>query len=273
MKQKNYSKAPIQRSLVRRILGRVYFWCCRVWYWHMSGCVFATSRSTKLLPHKVFLHKTILLRKLQDVDMWMQHNKVVNLGIAIKKIDGLVIRPGETFSFWRQVGNTTKRKGYVPGMELYNGTVRSGVGGGLCQLTNLLYWMTLHTPLDVVERWRHGYDVFPDIQRTQPFGSGATCAYPNIDLQIKNNTTQTFQLSLRLSTTHLIGSWYASRSPDYSYVVYEKEHKIVHELWGGYTRYNTLFRKIYDVSNGVMIRDHCITENKAIMMYTPFLKE
>ena len=63
----------------------------------------------------------------------------------------------------------------MEGMILRNGRVASGVGGGLCQMTNLLYWMTLHTPLTVTERWRHGYDVFPDSNRTQPFGSGATC--------------------------------------------------------------------------------------------------
>lgn len=48
--------------------------------------------------------------------------------------------------------------------------------------------MTIHTPLTVVERWRHTYDVFPDNNRTQPFASGATCAYPALDLQIENRT-------------------------------------------------------------------------------------
>ena len=72
------------------------------------------------------------------------------------------------------------------GMVLHNGGFKPGVGGGLCQLSNLIYWMTLHTPLTVVERWRHSYDVFPDAERTQPFGSGATVAYNHIDLQIRN---------------------------------------------------------------------------------------
>ena len=58
-------------------------------------------------------------------------------------------------------------------MLLKNGTVQYGCGGGLCQLSNLIFWMTLHTPLEVKERHRHGYDVFPDSNRTQPFGSGA----------------------------------------------------------------------------------------------------
>lgn len=56
-------------------------------------------------------------------------------------------------------------------------------------MTNLIYWMTLHTPLTVAKRWRHGFDVFPDANRTQPFGSGATCSWPILDLQIVNHTT------------------------------------------------------------------------------------
>ena len=54
--------------------------------------------------------------------------------------------------------------------------------------------MTLHTPLTVVERYRHSYDVFPDSGRTQPFGSGATCVYPYRDLMIRNDTQTTFRL-------------------------------------------------------------------------------
>ncbi len=72
-------------------------------------------------------------------------------------------------------------------------------------MTNLLYWMTVHSPLTVVERWRHTYDVFPDNGRTQPFGSGATCSWPVLDLQIENRTAATFRLSLTVEQTHLVG--------------------------------------------------------------------
>lgn len=64
-------------------------------------------------------------------------------------------------------------------MILYCGRVGTGVGGGLCQLSNLIYWMTIHTPLTIVERYKHSYDVFPDSNRTQPFSSVATCVNNN----------------------------------------------------------------------------------------------
>ena len=139
--------------------------------------------------------------------MQLQYNKINNLKIATKQLNKIIIKPGETFSYWRLIGNPTKRKGYVDGMILHYGKVTTGIGGGLCQLSNLLYWMTLHTPLTVTERYRHSYDVFPDSNRTQPFGSGATCSYNYLDLQIKNETNNTYQLLVYLTDTHLVGEW------------------------------------------------------------------
>jgi vancomycin resistance protein VanW len=164
-------------------LGTRYYRLRRSLEWRFGSKRYALTKEAGALPFSVFRHSTPLYRKLRNVDMWMQRGKVINLGIALRRLDGIVIRPGETFSYWRLIGKPTKRKGYVPGMILFYGTFRAGIGGGLCQLSNLLYWMTLHTPLRVVERHRHSYDVFPDADRTQPFGSGATCAYNYIDLQ------------------------------------------------------------------------------------------
>ena len=50
------------------------------------------------------------------------------------------------------------------------GEVKTSIGGGICQLANLLYWMALHTPLEVIERHHHSFDPFPDSGRTLPFG-------------------------------------------------------------------------------------------------------
>ena len=70
----------------------------------------------------------------------MQHNKVINLRIAVPRLNGVVIEPGDTFSFWKLVGKPTRAKGYVDGMVLSYGRCVPGVGGGLCQLSNLIYW-------------------------------------------------------------------------------------------------------------------------------------
>lgn len=233
--------------------------------------MFATTYLQKKLPFVYFSHQTILLRKLKDVDMWLQENKITNLKIATKKLNTIIIRPGEVFSYWKLIGKPTKRKGYVEGMVLRNGTVKTGTGGGLCQLSNLIFWMTIHTPLTVIERHRHGYDVFPDSNRTQPFGSGATCFYPHGDLMIQNNTPDTYQLFISVGDKYLEGEWRVSSPPQYQYKIVEKKHEMKGEYWGGYSRHNELYQQQFNLK-GELIDEKLVVKNSAIMMYSPFLE-
>ena len=153
---------------------------------------------------------------------------------------------------------------------LHYGKVKTGIGGGICQLSNLIYWLTIHTPLTVTQRYRHSYDVFPDSNRTQLLGSGATCAYNYLDLQIKNETTNTYQLIVYLTDTHLVGEWRSDAPALQKYEVYEKEHAITLEMWGGYVRHNKIHRKVFNLQHE-QIDDDFISENHAIMMYEPML--
>lgn len=203
--------------------------------------------------------------------MWMQHNKVKNLALALERLDGLVLEPGETFSYWYALGKPTARKGYLPGMQLDQGQFKSATGGGLCQLSNLIFWMALHTPLTVAERWRHGFDVFPDAGRTQPFGSGATCAYNYIDLQLRNGTDQRWQLRLRLSDSHLHGEWRSERPLDVDYEVFESDHLFRQEAWG-YSRHNRIGRHVTDRATGKRLYSEPLVENHAMTMYNPLLE-
>ncbi|MFA9398631.1 MAG: VanW family protein [Clostridiaceae bacterium] len=125
-----------------------------------------------------------------------------------------------------------------------DGTFKAGVAGGLCQISNMIYWMTLHTSLTVTERFRHSHDIFPDVNRTQPFGTGATCAYPSLDLQIYNGTSSEFQLILYLTKDNLIGEWKSLEPSLNKYEVYEKEHWITSGMFDGYVRNNRIGGKI-----------------------------
>lgn len=261
---------PQRRSDLRMRLGATLFCLRRRAFWHTGGLRFARLRPEAECPCLWAEHSTPLLRQLRGEEMALQRNKVTNLRLALSRLDGLTLAPGEALSFWRAVGKPTRRKGYVEGMLLRNGRVAAGIGGGLCQMTNLLYWMTLHTPLTVTERWRHGYDVFPDSGRTQPFGSGATCFYNYMDLMVRNDTEHTWRLTLRLTETHLEGEWRAGAPCDRRYEVYEKEHYIQGEYWGGFTRHNTLYRRTFDLE-GTLLGDDFLIENHAIMMYDPML--
>ncbi|NME07428.1 VanW family protein [Psychrobacillus sp. BL-248-WT-3] len=264
------SLEPRNRSRMRIYFGKKYFRMKRYMDWYAGKKKYALKKQSTRKSEIIATHQTQLLRELKDVDMWLQHNKITNLKIAIKQLNVVIVQPGETFSYWRLIGNTSKRKGYVEGMILHYGKVTVGVGGGLCQLSNLIYWITLHTPLQVKERYRHSYDVFPDSNRSQPFGSGATCAYNYLDLQIKNDTKQAYQLVLYLTDTHLVGEWRADNPSTRTYEVYEKDHLISLEYWGGYVRHNSIYRKAYNMQSE-LIDDEFITQNHAIMMYEPML--
>ena len=146
---------PENRGYLRNLAGREYYVFKRRLKWLAQSRSFAHPNNDASLEHSVFRHRTTMLRPLRDVEMYLQHNKITNLRLAIGPINGVVIRPGQTFSIWRLVGRPTAAKGYLEGLVLANGRIEKGIGGGLCQLGNLLYWMALHSPLTIIERYRH----------------------------------------------------------------------------------------------------------------------
>lgn len=178
--------------------------CVRRTCWAADRSI-SRKKQTALLPYILARHQSVLRRKLGDSDPRLQEQKVTNLRIAAEALSGLLIAPGETFSFWYTVGKPTAKRGYVGGMLLSNGRVIEGIGGGLCQMSNLIYWLLLHGPFRTVEHHHHSMDVFPDSGRTLPFGSGATIVYPIADLRMKNTSDDTLQLEIWLTDTHLKG--------------------------------------------------------------------
>ena len=262
---------PIHRSPLRLALGKAFYITKRRIAWYLPGKHFAKLRQTDNLTHLHAQHATPMLRELSGVDMQLQHNKMESLRIAASCIDGIILKPGETFSFWRLVGKPTARRGFKMGLVLRNGTLHQDIGGGLCQMTNLIYWITIHTDLEITERWRHGFDVFPDASRTQPFASGATCGYNYVDLQIRNPTDNTYQLRLWQKADWLRGTWRCDAPHESRFEILEKEHAIKSEWWGGYSRHNEIWRKRFSVASSEFMGEEFITANHAIMMYEPLL--
>jgi vancomycin resistance protein VanW len=121
-----------------------------------------------------------------------------------------------------------REKGYVRGNRSFRAasSIR-GVGGGLCQLANLLYWMALHTPLKVTERHHHSFDPFPD-EETALFPSAAVPEffYNYIDPALSSiRRSLTFQIKVWLTEDHLKGGVYSDVEPANSYHLFEKNHR------------------------------------------------
>lgn len=238
------------------------------WYIKRRGS-FASYRSEQQLPFRIKKHQSVLLRKLGDCDMQLQINKVTNLRIALNQITGIIIKPGEVFSFYKLVGLPTRKKGYLEGIELSFGKARLGIGGGLCQIANLIHWLAMHSSLTVTERYHHSFDPFPDDGRVLPFGSGATVFYNYRDYQLTNNTNYTFQINLWLSEKCLEGEIRINEELDFSYHVYEKEHQFL-KIGDTFYRKNEIWRnKILKFKGGEVIKTELLTKNFARVAYIP----
>jgi vancomycin resistance protein VanW len=236
--------------------------------WIRSDTAYARDRRGVNLPVRVKRHKSLLLRQLGETEMWMQHNKVTNLELACAQVDGVLIKPGETFSFNKLVGNATRRKGYKKGMRLSNGQARAGVGGGICQLANLLHWMVLHSPLTVTQRSTHSFDPFPDNGRVLPWGVGCSIVYNYVDLQFRNDTDQTFQLRVGVGDRYLEGEILAEQPTSSSYRVFARGERFL-RAGTEYFRRNEIWRTVIDRRTGSPVEDQLIRENVALVKYLP----
>ncbi|HWI66217.1 MAG TPA: VanW family protein [Symbiobacteriaceae bacterium] len=235
----------------------------------VRGTRFARTRAPGQLPVGLMRHQSVLRRQLGNVDPQLQENKVTNLRIATATMDGLLIRPGETFAFWERVGMTTARKGYLPGLLLRYGEADVGVGGGVCQLSNLLYWMALHTPLQVVERHHHSFDAFPDSLRVLPFGTGACVFYNYVDLRLYNPTELTFQINVRVTEEHLKGSITADQEWPLAYRVVERNHRFVEQNGRRY-RENEVWRLVTHRASGELAVEEMLMHNFCEVKYELF---
>ena len=236
--------------------------------WWVRPSRWTKERTTDPLPVRVTRHSSLLRRQLGADEVDLQDNKVTNLRLASRQVDGLLIRPGETFSFNRTVGNCTARKGYVTGMRLRNGEAISGVGGGLCQLGNLIHWLALHSDLTVVERSEHSFDPFPDKGRVLPWGTGVSIVYNYVDLVLRNDSDSTFQFSMAVGDTYLEGELLADRPQPRSYKVYAAYERFFH-AHGEYFRANQLRRRVIDKETGNEVGDELVRENCALVKYLP----
>jgi vancomycin resistance protein VanW len=201
--------------------------------------------------------------------MQLQVNKVTNIRLAIASIDRTIIQPGETFSFCKLVGLPTRGKGYLHGMELSFGEARPGIGGGICQISNLIHWLVIHSPLTVTERYHHSFDPFPDDGRVLPFGSGATVFYNYRDYQFRNDTPYTFQINLWLSEKCLEGELRIDSALDFAYHVFEKDHQFL-KIGNEFYRKNEIWRnRILKFQSGKIVDTELITKNFARVTYIP----
>jgi len=137
----------------------------------------------------------------------------------------------------------------------------------MCQFTNLIHWMILHSPLDICEHHHHNQiDLFPDYGRQVPFGTGTSIMYNYLDYQFMNNTKQQFQLITYITDEYLCGELRCEHELDISYHISE-ENCFFSKENSKYYRNNEIYRMTNNKKTGNIIKRECIIKNKSKVMY------
>lgn len=232
-----------------------------------SSQQFSRTRNTLPLPVLIYRHSSLIRRKLGNTDLELQENKAVNLALSAPKVNGILIHPGETFSFWRAVGPDTARNGYKEGLTISKGMPSRGTGGGLCQFTNLIHWMILHSDLTITEHHHHdGIDLFPDFKRQIPFGTGTSIVYNYLDYRFRNDTDYTYQLLVHSDGEYLRGELRAEKAQSTAYHIHAENEYFSEEGHVVY-RNGTVLRDTIDKKTGNCVHREVIRQNHARVMY------
>ena len=231
-----------------------------------SGEKFAKTFKNEPLPVVVSEEFSHMIKKGPGIDPVLQQNKAVNIDLAAKKINGIIIRPGEVFSFWITVGKTTKSKGYLDGRVIESNKIKPGVGGGLCNLGNTIHRLILFSPLDVTEFHSHSDALAPDEGKRVPFATGTSISYNNIDYRFKNNTDRDFQILARCEGENLYAQLLCSGEVPFSYRLVEENHRFKKE-GDKYFRVSKIYRETMDKKTGEVLKKELVLDNHSEVMY------
>lgn len=109
-------------------------------------------------------------------------DRSMNIALAVARLNGTIVKPGQVFSFNAAVGPRTAELGYREALEIVNGEYVPGIGGGICQVSSTVYNAGLLAGLNVVERYPHSRKPL----YVEP-GRDATVVYGSLDLKLRND--------------------------------------------------------------------------------------
>ena len=133
----------------------------------------------------------------------LHSSKFYNIKLASEKIKKVIINPSEIFSFWEIVKQASKNNGFKKGRTISAGKVQESYGGGLCQLSGILYHLCIIAKLEILERHNHSLDIYTEETRFTPLGTDATVAYGYKDLRFKNNFDFPIYFNFELTENNL----------------------------------------------------------------------
>lgn len=122
-----------------------------------------------------------------------------NLRLACEAIDGIVLQPGESFSYNEALGERTEAKGYRPGPTFINGQTVYTIGGGICEVASALYYCSLLADMQIIERAPHMY-----APSYVPLGMDSTIYWGAYDYQFRNNSDHPIRIEAGISNDNVV---------------------------------------------------------------------
>ena len=232
----------------------------------LSNEKIAKTRQEVKMPNIVASRSSNLIKRGKGIDPKLQENKATNIKLACSKINGIIIHPGEVFSFWLTIGKATKRKGYKEGRVIVGDGIEAGIGGGLCNLGNTIHWLVLHSPLEVIEFHEHSDALAPDEGKRVPFSSGTSVFYNSIDYRFKNNTDQDVQILVWCEDGKLRGELRSEKEFPYCYELVEENHHFRKER-DKYYRVSKIYRQTIDKSINKIVEKELVLDNHSEVMF------
>lgn len=218
------------------------------------------------LPNLVWESHANMIKRAPGINLTHQLNKAVNIDLASQKINGILIRPGESFSFWQTVEKTSKRKGYKEGRIIQGNKLIAGIGGGLCNLGNTIHLLVLHSPLKVTEFCKHSDALAPDEGKRVPFSAGTSVCYNYLDFKFLNTSDQNVQLSIWCEGETLHAELRSERPFPYRYELIEEDHHFKKE-GEKYYQNSTIYRNVIDRETNEVTDKELILTNHSEVMY------
>jgi len=235
-------------------------------WWLEAPSLARTRAPADAFPFVIAEHASRLARPGCTPEPRLQRGKERNVALAAARLDGLVITPGQRASYGHTVGWPSRWRGFRVGLELHDGRPAEGVGGGCCQVSNLLYFLALAGGMNVVERHRHALDLYPDEARSVPFGCGATVYYNFADLRFDNPLDLPVRLSMQIVDGELRGRLCAAADPGLRIAIDQVEHRFFRAGDGQLWRENRLRRRVRTPA-GELLSDHEVAHNLGRVCY------
>ncbi|OYT88834.1 MAG: vancomycin resistance protein [Burkholderiales bacterium PBB3] len=182
-------------------------------------------------------------------------NKLSNLRCGAQRLNLSTVAPNQTWSFWSHVKHPSEKNGFVVGRNLVNGQLTRQVGGGLCQLSSLLYHLSLRAGLSVAERHAHSVDIYEEQDRFTPLGADATVVWGFKDLRLRNPHPVEVVFECFVHENSLIGRAYSRQTlPTYTVDFVREQIDVQRVLVNTWVNQQPLCQTFYEQKQGMGLR-------------------